>query len=268
MLSRHDATGLGWEGGGRGSPESEDLPPAAVVPLEEGGNVRHRPLVFIGAVVAALVLAAPALAVRVHVRVEGARATIFGATEPLVTPVTGTWTPPDGAALTVSAATPLGALEGASRRGDFYYRVQSTGFGPYVDRIGRRAGAGTTGWVYKVNGVSPPVGADKYELREGDRVLWYFARFGPSGGPRTLELVRFGRGCFQAFAVDDAGRRHEPGEVVFHVDRRTIRTHGAPCPSGHWHAVRVTKRGMVRSRVIHVRRHLPAVAGPALAGRR
>jgi hypothetical protein len=31
MLSRHEATGLeGWEGGARGSPESEDLPIAFI----------------------------------------------------------------------------------------------------------------------------------------------------------------------------------------------------------------------------------------------
>jgi Domain of unknown function (DUF4430) len=36
---------MGREGGGGGSPESEDLPPASsFVPLAEGGNVLHRPL--------------------------------------------------------------------------------------------------------------------------------------------------------------------------------------------------------------------------------
>ncbi len=96
MLTRHHATGLGREGGGRGSPESEDLPLVATVPLEEGGNVRHRPLVLLGVGLLALALATPALAVRVHVRVEGANATIFGPTEPLVTPVSGTWSLPAG----------------------------------------------------------------------------------------------------------------------------------------------------------------------------
>ncbi len=229
--------------------------------------MRHRPLVLLGASLLALALAAPALAVRVHVRVEGANATIFGATEPVVTPVTGTWSPPAGAAVTVNAQTPLGALEAASRRGEFFYRLESFSFGPYVAQVGRLSGTETTGWVYKVNGVSPPVGAHAYELREGDRVLWYHATFGPTGGPRTLDIVRFGRGCFRAFALDDNGRRHAPGEVVFHVDARRIRTRGAPCPSGQWHDIRVTKGGMVRSRVIHVARHVPPTAGPALGAR-
>ena len=227
----------------------------------------RRSLVPLGVAVLALALAAPAAAARVRVRVEGPVATIFGATEPLVTPVTGTFAPPAGPAVTVEADTPLGALERASRLGDFYYRVETFSFGPYVAQIGRHAGTETTGWVYKVNGASPPVSAAVYRLRAGDRVLWYHARFGPSGGPRTLELVRFGRGCFRAFALDDAGRRHEPGEVVFQVDARRIRTRGAPCPSGHWHQIRATGRGLVRSRAIRVRRPLPPVAGPSLSGR-
>ena len=210
-----------------------------------------RPLALAGAFVAALALAGPALAVRVHVRVEGAGATLFGATEPLVTPVAGTWSPPDGPPLALGTETPLGALERASRRAELYYRVQSTGFGPYVDRIGRVAASGTTGWVYKVNGVSPPVGADKYELREGDRVLWYFAPFGPGGGPRTLEVVRAGRACFRAYSRDDAGRRRAEEDVVFRVDgRRTAVRRGRVCPFGHWHTLRATKAGFVRSQAV------------------
>jgi Domain of unknown function (DUF4430) len=250
--------------------------------------VRHRSSLFIGALVAALLLTAPALAVRVHVRVEGARATVFGSTEPLVTPLTGTWAPPDGPALTVPAATPLGALEQASRRGEFYYRVQSTGFGPYVDRIGRLAGSGITGWVYKVNGVSPPVGADKYALEQGDRVLWYYARFGPAGGPKTLRMRRLLRHadcasapcpeltrlCFTAVAQDDNGRREVVRGVVFLLDgQRVVRRGSTLClrAARHWHTVRVSKRGFVRSEVaIGPRRGVRAAvaAATALAGRR
>jgi hypothetical protein len=257
MPLRHDATGSGREGGGGGSPESEDLPLVDPVPLEEGGNVLHRPLVFAGAAVLALLLAVPALAVRVHVRVEGANATIFGPTEPLVTPVAGTFTPPEGAPVTLSADTAFGALERGSRIGEFYYRVQPTGFGPYVDRIGRLAATGTSGWVYKVNGVSPPVGADQYRLRAGDRVLWYHATFGPSGGPKTIDLRRRSRNCYRAVLRDDQGKA-TTAPVVFHVDGRRRRdSDGAVCLSGHWHTVRATAPGAVRSRVLNAprRRH-------------
>jgi Domain of unknown function (DUF4430) len=59
MLSCRDATGASREGGGRGSPESEDLPPAPTpVPLAEGGNVLQRSFSGVLAVVLALVLVA------------------------------------------------------------------------------------------------------------------------------------------------------------------------------------------------------------------
>ncbi len=226
--------------------------------------MKHRSLAFAGVVALALVLAAPALSIRVHVRVEGATTTIFGATEPRLTPVSGTFTPPAGDPVTVAGATPLGALERASRRGEFHYRLEVFSFGPYVAQIGRRPGTGTTGWVYKVNGVSPPIGADQYRLKEGDRVLWYLARFGPAGGPKTLRLV--GRGCYSALAEDDNGRRTRVRNVVFRLDGRSVtRRTGRICPRGHWHTLRATKRGLVRSQVIL--NPLRRGAGAALAGR-
>ena len=126
-------------------------------------------------VVVGLVLAivGSASAAIVRVRVEGKSQTIFGATQPRA-----------------SATTALEALESASIGGEFYYHVQVTGFGPYVDQIGRNAAAGFGGWAFKVNGASPPVGADQVEVKDGDVVLWYWADFTEAGGPPTLELAR------------------------------------------------------------------------------
>jgi hypothetical protein len=234
--------------------------------------VLRRSLVRLGAAVLALGLAAPALAARVHVRVEGPNATVFGPTEPLVTPVTGTFAPPAGPSVTLDADTPLGALERASRLADFYYRIESFSFGPYVAQVGRRAGSETSGWVYKVNGVSPPVSATAYRLQPGDRVLWYHATFGASGGPRTLDLQRTKcRGGVQAVLVDDAGRATPAEDVVFLVDGRRVRdANGALCPRGHWHTLRATSRGAVRSEVVRAPRsrpRAPSSAGAQLAGR-
>lgn len=212
----------------------------------------RRSIVVAGAACLALVLAAPALAARVHVRVEGASVTIFGSAERRLTPVAGTFTPPAGDPVTVAADTALGALERASRKGEFYYVLTSTSFGPYVSRIGRHEGAGSTGWVYKVNGVSPPVGAHDYVLKEGDRVLWYFARFGPSGGPKTLHLRKLGRGCVQAVARDDNGARELARDVRFRVNgtRFHTRASGRICAKPAWRTIRAEKRGLVRSRTI------------------
>ncbi len=205
---------------------------------------------FAAVVAAALALPASALALRAHVRVEGARATIFGAAQPLLSPFTGTWTAGD-VTVALSQPTALGALEAASRQGEFFYGLVASSFGPYVGQVGRNAGSGASGWVFKVNGVSPPVGADAYVLEEGDEVLWYWATFGPAGGPPTLDLVRSGGRCFRAYEVDDAGTRVQARDIVFRLDsRRVSASEGRICPAGHWHRLRATKAGAVRSQTV------------------
>ena len=69
------------------------------------------------------VLPASALAATVKVRVEGQTQTLFAPTE-----------------ATVTAASAQDALEQASLAGEFYYHVTVTGFGPYVDQVGRYGG--------------------------------------------------------------------------------------------------------------------------------
>jgi hypothetical protein len=199
-----------------------------------------------------LALAGSAAAVQVHVRVEGARKTLFGATEPRLTPYEGQILAADGSAIELSEPTVLAALEAASRMGEFYYRVQATSFGPFIDQIGRNAASATRFWVFTVNGEFAPVGAGDFVLEEGDRVLWYLAPFDPSGvGPDTLDISPAGRGCFAAYAVDANGERSRVGDVVFRVnDRKVADSDGRLCPRGDWHRIRVTKEGAIRSKVI------------------
>ena len=152
-----------------------------------------RLVVLFAVLVTALLVVPAAFALRVHVRVEGKTQTIYGSAEPTLS-------------VTSNA---LDALDSASAAGEFYYHVTVTSFGPYVDQIGRYVAGATTGWVFKVNGVSPPVGADEVTLKDGDRVLWYWATFGPAGGPPTLTL-RAGpkRNCYRVLAQDDTGQDH------------------------------------------------------------
>ncbi len=51
------------------------------------------------------------------------------------------------------------------------------GLGVLVEGIGEITN-GTEGkyWQYKVNGVMPQIGADQYNLKDGDTVEWYFAQ--------------------------------------------------------------------------------------------
>jgi len=192
-------------------------------------------LIFLAVSAAALLVVPAALAFRVHVRVEGKTQTIFGAAEPTLS----------------VKANALDALESASRAGEFYYHVTVGGFGPYVDQIGRYPAGGSSGWVFKVNGLSPPVGADAVVLKPGDRVLWYWATFGPNGGPPTLVLRRASRGCYRVLAQDDAGKTRAARGAVLRVDGRSVRARaGSACVGAHRGLVRATLKGAVRSNAL------------------
>ena len=196
-----------------------------------------RRLVVLVAVLATALLVVPAaFALRVHVRVEGKTQTIYGSAEPTLS----------------VKSTALDALDSASVAGEFYYHVTTTSFGPYVDQVGRYVAGGSNGWVFKVNGVSPPVGADKVTLKDGDRVLWYWATFGPKGGPPTLSL-RAGpkRNCYRVLAQDDTGKTTPAREARLHVNGRSVLARGgSACVGAHRGLVTATFKGAVRSNAI------------------
>ena len=196
----------------------------------------HRSLgTFAAAIVACLLIAPATLAARVSVRVEGRTTTIFGA---LQTPFE-------------AGANALQALDTASLRAEFYYHVTTTSFGPYVDQVGRYPAGGSNGWVFKVNGASPPVGADNVVLKNGDRVLWYWATFGPSGGPPTLLLAATRRNCYRVVSENDAGADTPASGSVLNVDGRRVRTRaGRACVGRHTGLVRATLPGAVRSNAL------------------
>jgi len=197
---------------------------------------------FLAVVVAALAVVPTASAVRVHVRVEGKTQTIFGPTAPIVD----------------VKANALDALAAAASAGEFYFHVQTLSFGPYVDQIGLYPAQGQTGWVFKVNGASPPVGADAVTLHDGDTVLWYWAQFGVAGGPKTLALERAGKqtNCYRVWAQDDTGTKTAAVGAVLHVGaHRTVSTQGATgavqaCVGRHTGLVRATLAGAVRSNAL------------------
>jgi len=172
-----------------------------------------------------------ALAANVKIRVEGKTTTIFGASQP-----------------TVTADNALQALDVASFAGEFHYGTTTAEFGTYVSQIGKYAAAGPAGWVFKVNGVSPPVGADKVVLKDGDVVLWYYATFGATGGPPTLELQRLPGNCYVVQSVTDAGKRARAATATLVVDGKRYRTQaGRACIGRHTGLVRATAPGAVRS---------------------
>jgi hypothetical protein len=192
--------------------------------------------IWLVAGLAALLLVPAALAVGVHVRVEGKTRNIFGSTDPTLT----------------VKANALDALDSASLAGEFYYHVTTTSFGPYVDQVGRYLAGGSNGWVFKLNGVSPPVGADAVTLKDGDSVLWYWATFGPAGGPPTLVLqATKKRGCYRVLAQDDTGKTKAARGSRLHTGGRSVlaRT-GSACLGAHKGLVTATLTGAVRSNAV------------------
>jgi hypothetical protein len=197
--------------------------------------VLRRSLVFVAVLGVALALAAGALAAAVQVRVEGKTQTIFGSAQP-----------------TVQAANALQALDAASLAGEFYYGLTTASFGTYVSQIGKYPAAGNAGWVFKVNGALPPVGADQVTLKDRDTVLWYWAEFGDAGGPPTLEVRRLPANCYLVASVNDAGKRSAAGGATLQVDGRKVQANarGRGCVGRHTGQVRATLAGAVRSNAV------------------
>jgi hypothetical protein len=197
--------------------------------------VRRTLLTFAALGIVAALLVPAALAARVSVRVEGRTQSIFG---PLETRFE-------------AGGNALQALDAASLRGEFYYHLATTSFGQYVDQIGRYPAGGSNGWVFKVNGASPPVGADQVQLEDGDRVLWYWATFGQNGGPPTLSLTRAGRNCYRVVSENDQGVDSRAQGALLRVDGRSVRTRaGRGCVGRHRGLVRATLPGAVRSNAL------------------
>lgn len=94
-----------------------------------------------------------------------------------VTLGTGTFnvTSENGKTYVVDRRTALGALDASGASyviSDKWYASYGT---LYLSSVNGRAGQGTSGWMYQVNGVSPAVGANAYHVSNGDKVVFYYS---------------------------------------------------------------------------------------------
>ena len=185
-------------------------------------------------VLLAVILTPTALAANVKIRVEGKTTTIFGPAQPGVV-----------------AGNALQALDAASFAGEFYVGMTTSTFGDYVSQIGKYPADQSTGWVFKVNGVSSQVGAAQAVLKDGDVVLWYYATFGATGGPPTLELQRLPANCYVVQTVSDAGKKARAATATLTADGRRFKTQaGRACIGKHVGLVRATAPGAIRSNAV------------------
>ena len=99
--------------------------------------------------------------VSVAVRIEGQSNTIWSGT---VTVSNSTITDSAGTQHILSQPTVLGALDAASKAGGFPYVVENSSNGLYIYSINGENPAGSSGWMYWVDGYSPMVGAADFIL--------------------------------------------------------------------------------------------------------
>jgi hypothetical protein len=68
--------------------------------------------------------------------------------------------------------TALGALDASG----VPYHTSTWSWGVLVDEIAGQANSGMAGWMYTVNGQVPSYGPEKYNIKEGDRIIFYYSK--------------------------------------------------------------------------------------------
>jgi len=118
----------------------------------------------------------------VTVRVEGQNNTIWSGT---VTVSESTIIDDKGGEHHLSEPTALGALDEASQLGDFSYVVQDTAYGLYLYSVNGEEPEGMAGWMYRVDYLSPWVGAADFILGKTtppapphQEILFYYGEWG------------------------------------------------------------------------------------------
>ena len=73
--------------------------------------------------------------------------------------------------------TAYDVLEEICKENDIQLEATDSSYGKYITSIGNLSASAVganAGWMFKVNGETPSVGADSYELQDGDEIVWYF----------------------------------------------------------------------------------------------
>ena len=124
------------------------------------------------------------LTATVNVRIEGMNDTVWCGD---VTFSSSVLVATDGSIHYLNEPTALGALDCANESGGFGYVLEHHPvYGLYVSEINSEPPIGWDGWMYRVNYVSPWVGAGEYTLYGGEDVLWYFGAW--TAPPLKIEL--------------------------------------------------------------------------------
>lgn len=153
-----------------------------------------------------------------------------------------TVTAESGKSYTVDRRTALGTLDASGASyviSDSWYAAYGT---LYLSSINGRAGQGTSGWMYQVNGVSPAVGANSYHVNNGDKVVFYYSD-SMSATPETSTDPIYLRVVFGSGSSDG-----DSGTESSSVSATLIPATGPTIPLGLPSGVSITTEGG-RSRI-------------------
>ncbi len=89
--------------------------------------------------------------------------------------------------------TALGALDATG----LDYQVSSKWEG-FVESIAGQVGTGMEGWCYTVNNAMPMTSADKCQVKDGDKVIWYYSKDMSAPAPKWEDLVNKAAGAIPA----------------------------------------------------------------------
>ncbi|VUT27733.1 MAG: hypothetical protein SYNGOMJ08_00283 [Candidatus Syntrophoarchaeum sp. GoM_oil] len=123
------------------------------------------------------------LTATVDVRIEGKNTTVWTGD---VTFSSSEITATSGKTYYFNEPTAIGALDEANKLAGFGYVADDSWGFLYITEVAGEPPIGWDGWMYRVNYVSPMIGAGEYTLYGGEGVLWYFGAY--DAPPLAIEL--------------------------------------------------------------------------------
>jgi len=125
----------------------------------------------------------------------------------------------------LSQPTALGALDEASQEGEFPYAVQDTAYGLYLYSIDGEDAEGMSGWMYRVDYISPLDSVDQFILNGAHQeVLFYYGDWMEPPIPLKIEVDNIIPDAGDSFTVtvseyDDAFAEWYPvGDATVYAD--------------------------------------------------
>jgi hypothetical protein len=116
--------------------------------------------------------------------------------------------------------TVMGALDASG----VFYETSKWSYGYLVDSIEGLANSGLSGWMFTVNGVSPGVGADQYEIKDDDEIIFYYSESMDQAPPEweDLKTLSAGGGVGASAGLPDPVSDSDLNTALRHADSASL----------------------------------------------